>query len=93
MPFADKYETAKITFEDKISSISVNASAAVVCTDKREFYRWGRERNPQYWYGEVLSMSVYEEPVKIDLEDVKYYMVVGEGIIYIDERNEMFILV
>lgn len=91
--FADKYEAAKIVFEDKISSISANGWIAVACTDKQEFYRWGKEKNPQYWYVAVPSMRVYAEPVKIDLADAKYYMVIGECIVYIDERNEVFVLI
>lgn len=91
--FADKYEAAKIVFEDRISSISANGWIAVVCTDKQEFYRWGKEKNPQYRYVAVPSMRVYTEPVKIDLPDAKYYMVIGECIVYIDERNEVFVLI
>lgn len=91
--FADKYEAAKIVFEDKISSIAVNNVVAVVRTDKQEYYRWGKERNPYYWYATVPAMNVYDEPVKINLRDAKYYMVIGENIVYIDEQNKMFILV
>lgn len=90
--FADKYEVAKIVFEDKISSISVNKAVAVVRTDKQDFYQWGKKENPQYWYMEIPAESVHAEPVKIDLADAKYYMIIGENIVYIDERNEVFIL-
>lgn len=90
--FADKYEVAKIVFENKISSISVNKAVAVVRTDKQEFYQWGRKENPQYWYMVIPAESVYAEPVKIDLADVKYYMIIGKNIVYIDERNEIFVL-
>lgn len=93
--FADKYETAKVVFEDKISSISANGWIAVACTDKGEFYQWGNKDQPVYKFMGITvitpSMSVYEEPVKIDLTDVEYYMVIGKSIVYIDGQNEMFL--
>lgn len=94
--FADKYEATKIVFEDKISSISVNGYGAVVCTDKQEFYRWGEKENHvnRYWWGSVHVPGIltYAEPLKIDLEDAKYYAVIGYSVVYINGRNEMFVL-
>ena len=94
--FADKYEATKIVFEDKICSISVNGHGVVVCTDKQEFYRWGEKENHvnRYWWGSVYvpSILIYEEPLKIDLEDAKYYAVIGYSVVYINGRNEMFVL-
>lgn len=88
--FADQYEVAKIVFEDKVTSMAINSGMAVVCTDRQEFYRWGRKR-VSYRHIAVPSINVYENPVKIDLEGVKYYMIIGDGIVYLDEKNELFV--
>lgn len=87
---ADGHEAAKIVFEDKISSIAVNGSVAIVCTDKQEYYRWGQKQSPHNRYTYVPSISLYTEPVKIDLVDVKYYMLIGRKIICVDSQNRMF---
>lgn len=87
---ADGIEAARIVFEDEISSIAINKSAAVVCTDKQEFYLWGRKESPHNKYMYTLSMSLYTEPVKIDIADAKYYMVIGKNIVYVDGQNRMF---
>lgn len=89
--FAGKYEVNRIVFTDNISSVSFNGKVGVVCTDKQEFYRWGWREPTRYANVIVPAVTVYDEPVKINLVDAKYCMVIGENIIYLDERNEMFV--
>ena len=91
--FADKYEVNRIVFPENISSISLNGSVGVACTDKQEFYRWGWKQKTKYAYVHAYTTSIdlYKEPVKINLTDVRYFMVIGKNFIYIDEENEMFV--
>ena len=89
--FADKYEVNRIVLPDNISSVSLNGSVAVACTDKQEFYRWGWEQRTTYAHAGTPSIDVYDEPVKINLTGVKYFMVIGKNFIYIDGENEMFV--
>lgn len=89
--FADKYEVNKIVFPDNVSSMSLNGSVGVVCTDKQELYRWGWEQRTKYAHVTTTSIDLYDEPVNINLTDVKCFMVIGKNFIYIDEENEMFV--
>ena len=89
----DGTEVARIVFEDEISSIAVNKTVAIVGTDRQEFYRWGQKATPQYRYKVDLGIYLYNEPVKIDLADVKYDMLIGGKVVYVDCQNRMHILI
>ncbi|MCM1388498.1 MAG: hypothetical protein NC231_14305 [Bacillus sp. (in: Bacteria)] len=89
--FADKYEVSRIVLTDNISSISLNANVGVACTDKGEVYRWGWREPTKYAHVAVPAVTVYEEPVKVDVTDVKYHMVIGKYFIYMNEDDEVFV--
>lgn len=89
--FADRYEAEKVVFGGKISSMSVSNVTAVVCMDGK-YYRWGKEPNTRAFGGYILGVLTYDEPFEMDLKNLNFYTVVGQDIIYLDEKNQMFIL-
>lgn len=89
--FADQYEAVKIMFGGKISSMSVSSKTAVVCIDGK-YYRWGKEPNTRAFGGYIPGILTYDEPFEMDLKNLNFYTVVGQDIIYLDEQNQMFIL-
>lgn len=89
--FADRYEAVKMVFEGKISSMSVSSKTAVVCIDDK-YYRWGKDANTRAFGGYIPGILTYDEPFEMDIKNLNFYTVVGQDIIYLDEQNQMFIL-
>lgn len=89
--FTDRYEAVKMVFEEKISSMSVSNVTAVVCIDDK-YYRWGKDANIGAFGGYIPGILTYDEPVEMDIKNLNFYTVVGQDIIYLDEQNQMFIL-
>lgn len=91
--FADKYEVSKIVFDGNVSSLSASGKAAIVCIDGKSLYRWGR-KGKRGWFGvHGGNEEVYETPIKIDIDMPRYYDLIGKDIIYIDDQNNMFVII
>lgn len=71
--------------------MSVSNVTAVACMDGK-YYRWGKDANTRAFGGYIPGILTYDEPFEMDLNNLNFYTVVGQDIIFLDERNQMFIL-